>query len=58
MTSQIEAQRIRHLQDEVARDPGSPAFLPLAEVYRKEGRLAVALRLRTLLDPYMRPVKP
>jgi tetratricopeptide (TPR) repeat protein len=45
MTSQIEAQRIRHLQDEVARDPGSPAFLPLAEVYRKEGRLAVALRL-------------
>lgn len=45
MTSQIEAQRIRRWQEEVARDPGSPAFLPLAEVYRKEGRLAVALRL-------------
>jgi tetratricopeptide (TPR) repeat protein len=45
MTSQIEAQRIRHWQDEVARDPGSAAFLPLAEVYRKEGRLAVAMRL-------------
>ena len=45
MTSQIEAQRIRHWQDQVARDPGSPAFLPLAEVYRKEGRLTVALRL-------------
>lgn len=45
MTSQIEAQRIRRWQEEVSRDPGSPAFLPLAEVYRKEGRLAVALRL-------------
>lgn len=45
MTSQIEAQRIRRWQEEVARDPGSASFLPLAEVYRKEGRLAVALRL-------------
>lgn len=45
MTSQIEAQRVRRWQDEVARDPGSPSFLPLADVYRKEGRLAVALRL-------------
>jgi tetratricopeptide (TPR) repeat protein len=45
MTSQIEAQRIRRWQDEVARDPGSLSFLPLADVYRKEGRLAVALRL-------------
>jgi len=45
MTSQIEAQRIRRWQAEVARDAGSPSFLPLAEVYRKEGRLAVALRL-------------
>lgn len=45
MTSQIEAQRVRRWQEEVARDPGSPSFLPLAEVYRKEGRLAVALRL-------------
>jgi tetratricopeptide (TPR) repeat protein len=45
MTSQIEAQRIRRWQEEVARDPGSSSFLPLAEVYRKEGRLAVALRL-------------
>ena len=45
MTSQIEAQRVRRWQDEVARDPGSLSFLPLADVYRKEGRLAVALRL-------------
>lgn len=45
MTSQIEAQRVRRWQEEVARDPGSPSFLPLAEVYRKEGRFAVALRL-------------
>jgi hypothetical protein len=45
MTSQIEAQRVRRWQEEVARDPGSPSFLPLADVYRKEGRLAVALRL-------------
>ena len=45
MTSQIEAQRVRRWQEDVARDPGSPSFLPLAEVYRKEGRLAVALRL-------------
>lgn len=45
MTSQIEAQRIRRWQEEVARDPGSASFLPLAEVYRKEGRFAVALRL-------------
>lgn len=45
MTSQIEAQRVRRWQEEVARDPGSPSFLPLADVYRREGRLAVALRL-------------
>lgn len=45
MTSQIEAQRIRRWQEEVARDPGSPAFLHLAEVYRKEGRIGVALRM-------------
>lgn len=45
MTSQIEAQRIRRWQEEVARDPGSLSFLPLADVYRREGRLAVALRL-------------
>ena len=45
MTPPTDAQQVRHWQEEVAKDPGSPAFLPLAEVYRREGRLEVARRL-------------
>lgn len=45
MSSTPEAQRIRRWQEEVARDPASPAFVPLADVYRREGRLEVARRL-------------
>lgn len=40
-----DPQQIRRWQEEVARDPGSAAFLPLAEAYRREGRLEVARRL-------------
>jgi tetratricopeptide (TPR) repeat protein len=36
---------VRRLQDEVARDPGSPAFVSLAELYRSQGRLDVARRV-------------
>lgn len=37
--------QIRRWQEEVARDPGATAFLPLAEVYRREGRIEVAKRI-------------
>jgi hypothetical protein len=36
---------IRRWQREVASDPGSLSLLPLADVYRREGRLDVARRL-------------
>jgi predicted regulator of Ras-like GTPase activity (Roadblock/LC7/MglB family) len=36
---------LRRWQDEVARDPGSPAFVPLADLYRVQGRLDVARRV-------------
>jgi len=36
---------IRRLQDEVARDPGAVAFVPLADLYRAQGRLEVARRV-------------
>ena len=45
MSSAIDARQIRRWQEEVAEDSGSPAFLPLAEVYRREGRLEVARKL-------------
>ncbi len=38
-------QQVRLWSDEVAADPGSRAFLPLAEHYRAAGRRDVALRL-------------
>ncbi|HEU4454212.1 MAG TPA: tetratricopeptide repeat protein [Longimicrobium sp.] len=38
-------QQVRLWSDEVAADPGSRAFLPLAEHYRGAGRRDVALRL-------------
>ncbi|MQA89763.1 MAG: hypothetical protein GEU90_05945 [Gemmatimonas sp.] len=37
--------RVRHWQEEVARDPGADAFVPLADLYRAQGRLDVALRV-------------
>ncbi|HET8655790.1 MAG TPA: tetratricopeptide repeat protein [Longimicrobiaceae bacterium] len=43
--SAADPLQIRRWQDAVARDPGNPAFLPLAEIYRREGRLDVAHRL-------------
>jgi tetratricopeptide (TPR) repeat protein len=36
---------LRRWQDEVARDPGSPSFVPLADLYRAQGRLDVARRV-------------
>jgi predicted regulator of Ras-like GTPase activity (Roadblock/LC7/MglB family) len=38
-------QQVRQWSDEVAADPGSRAFLPLAAHYREAGRADVALRL-------------
>ena len=38
-------QQLRQWSEEVAADPGSPAFLPLAQHYRDAGRLDAALRL-------------
>ncbi|MBW3629735.1 MAG: tetratricopeptide repeat protein [Gemmatimonadetes bacterium] len=45
MSPPIDAAQVRRWQEEVAKDPGSTSFLPLAEVYRREGRLEVARRL-------------
>ena len=38
-------QQLRQWSEEVAADPGSPAFLPLAEYYRAAGRVDAAVRL-------------
>ncbi|MFL5381898.1 MAG: roadblock/LC7 domain-containing protein [Longimicrobiaceae bacterium] len=38
-------QQLRQWSEEVAADPGSPAFLPLAQYYRAAGRLEAAVRL-------------
>lgn len=45
MSNRADAAQVRRWQEAVAADPASPAFLPLAEVYRREGRSAVARRL-------------
>ena len=37
--------RLHHWQAEVARDPGSSAFVPLADLYRAQGRIDVARRV-------------
>lgn len=47
MSSRADQFQIRRWQEDVARDPASSSFLPLAEVYRREGRVAVARRLLT-----------
>lgn len=36
---------VRRLQEEVARDPGSLAFVALADLYREQGRLEVARKV-------------
>lgn len=38
---------VRRWQNEVARDPGSPSFIPLADHYRGRGRFDVARRVCT-----------
>jgi len=38
-------QQLRQWSEEVAADPGSPAFLPLARYYREAGRIDAAQRL-------------
>lgn len=40
----MDADRIRAWQDEIARDPDSPAFMPLADALRRQGRLDEARR--------------
>lgn len=45
MNPGIDAAQVHRWQEEVARDPGSASFLPLADLYRREGRLDVARRL-------------
>jgi tetratricopeptide (TPR) repeat protein len=45
--SRADQFQVRRWQEDVAHDPASPSFLPLAEVYRREGRLGVARRLLT-----------
>jgi predicted regulator of Ras-like GTPase activity (Roadblock/LC7/MglB family) len=45
MSGEFEGQQLRRWQEDVARDPGSASFLPLADLYRREGRLDVARRL-------------
>lgn len=45
MSERADAFQVRQWQESVASDPGSQDFLPLAEVYRREGRTAVATRL-------------
>lgn len=45
MSQRADAAQVRRWQEAVAGDPGSSAFVPLADVYRREGRAAVARRL-------------
>jgi tetratricopeptide (TPR) repeat protein len=45
MSAESAGVQVRRWQEEVARDPGNAAFLPLADLYRREGRLEVAKRL-------------
>jgi tetratricopeptide (TPR) repeat protein len=47
MSSRADQHQIRRWQEDVASDPASTSFLPLAEIYRREGRVAVARRLLT-----------
>lgn len=45
MIERADGSQVRRWQESVASDPGSPAFLPLADMYRREGRTGVAMRL-------------
>ncbi|MGH7552028.1 MAG: tetratricopeptide repeat protein, partial [Longimicrobiales bacterium] len=38
---------LQRLSEELARNPASLAFLPLARAYRRQGRLDLAMRLCT-----------
>ena len=42
MPASAELQR---WSEEVARDPGAPAFVPLADAYRRQGQRQAALRV-------------
>lgn len=41
----VRSTDMRRWSEEVARDPGSPAFVPLADAYRRQGRREAALRV-------------
>lgn len=43
--SDVGPKDLQRWSEEVARDPGSPAFVPLAEAYRKQGRRDAAVRV-------------
>ncbi|MGH7482360.1 MAG: roadblock/LC7 domain-containing protein [Longimicrobiales bacterium] len=43
--TRTDSTDLRRWSDEVARDPGSPFFLPLAEQYRQQGRREAAMRV-------------
>lgn len=45
MTSGPAIADLQRLSEEVARDPGSSSFLPLAEAYRRMGKTQAALRV-------------
>ncbi|CAN5831311.1 hypothetical protein BH23GEM6_BH23GEM6_16740 [soil metagenome] len=47
MSRRADQEQIRRWQDDVANNPASASFLPLAEIYRREGRVGVARRLLT-----------
>jgi tetratricopeptide (TPR) repeat protein len=47
MSTRADHHQIRRWQEDVASDPASSSFLPLAEIYRREGRIGVARRLLT-----------
>lgn len=45
MSAISSSVQIRRWQEEVAEDPGAPAYLLLADAYRRDGKLEVAKRL-------------
>ena len=45
MVNEALSVEIRRLEERLARDPASPLFAPLADAYRKAGRLEAAITL-------------
>src|SRR5690606_10935141 len=45
MTSGLAIADLQRLSEEVARDPGSSSYLPLADAYRRLGKTQAALRV-------------